>query len=124
MGEAMSRSPLGLSGHVRVFTTGATRDGAQGKPDYEGYLSPLVITRFGEYMTKHRIVADGSLRASDNWQKGIPPEEYIKSAFRHFVAWWLIHRGTGTAEDLEEALCAVLFNVQGYLHEHLKRETK
>ena len=27
----------------RVFETGATRDTDAGKPDYEGFLSPLVI---------------------------------------------------------------------------------
>jgi hypothetical protein len=112
---------------VRVFGTGATRDVDTDKPDYEGYLSPLVIERFGQYMTKHRHQSDGNLRASDNWQKGIPFDVYMKSAWRHFMDWWRCHRddsvgsmyGPGFAE---EALCALLFNVQGYLHELLKRK--
>jgi len=105
---------------VRTFETGATRDTDADKPDYEGYLSPLVIQRFGEYMTKHRIQSDGSVRASDNWQKGIPLDMYMKSAWRHFLDWWLGHRALKlTNGELEESLCALLFNVQGYLHEHL-----
>ena len=109
-------------GKIRVFNTGATRDTDEGKHDYEGFLSPLVMRRFGEYMNKHRKQSDGSLRDSDNWQKGIPKDAYIKSAFRHFLDWWLEHRGYSGRENIEEALCALLFNVQGYLHEHLKQK--
>lgn len=108
------------TGVTRTFETGATRDTAIGKHDYEGFLSPLVIRRFGVYMHRCRHLADGSLRDSDNWQKGIPLDTYMKSAFRHFVALWDIHRNGGLSADLEEALCGLLFNVQGYLHEHLK----
>jgi hypothetical protein len=39
------------------------------KPDYEGFLSPPVIEAFGRYMHKNRRLADGSMRASDNWQR-------------------------------------------------------
>ncbi len=107
---------------MRKFTGGATRDTEEGKPDYEGFLSPLVMERFGEYMTKHRKLPDGSLRDSDNWQKGIPKDVYMKSAWRHFVAWWWEHRGHWTADGIEEALCGLLFNVQGYLHERLRQK--
>jgi hypothetical protein len=106
---------------VRTFDTGATRSAEVGKHDYEGYLSPLVLERFGEYMTKHRVQPDGSVRDSDNWQKGIPLASYAKSMFRHFMDVWRGHRGLNTDEPLEEGLCALLFNVQGYLHETLKQ---
>ncbi len=105
---------------MREFDTGATRDTNEGKPDYEGFLSPLVIERYGQYMTKHRKQSDGGLRDSDNWQKGIPKDVYIKSAWRHFVDWWKEHRGLGSREGLEDALMALLFNVMGYAHEVLK----
>jgi len=36
-------------GMKRTFDTGATRDTSQDKLDFEGFLSPLVIKRFGEY---------------------------------------------------------------------------
>lgn len=105
---------------MRYFDSGATRDSDENKPDYEGFLSPLVIERYGEYMMKHQVQADGKLRASDNWQHGIPKDQYIKSAWRHMMDWWKEHRGYGSREGLEDALCALLFNVAGYLHEHLK----
>lgn len=114
-------------GTIRKFETGATRDTDAGKNDYEGFFSYLVIEEFGNYMTKHRIQSDGSLRDSDNWQKGIPKTAYIKSSWRHFLDVWAIHRGykridklTGKKITLREALCALLFNIMGYLHEDLK----
>jgi hypothetical protein len=112
---------------MRKFDTGATRDTDSGKNDYEGFLSPIVLERYGNYMTKHRIQADGSLRDSDNWQKGIPKETYIKSMWRHFLDVWFIHRGYKRFDKqrneeitIDEALCALLFNVMGYLYEILK----
>ena len=106
---------------MRQFDTGATRDDDAGKWDYEGFISPLVWRRFAAYMHKHRVQSDGELRASDNWQKGIPPEQYMKSLFRHFMDVWSNHRaGFYATDDMEEALCALLFNVQGYLHQLLK----
>ena len=109
---------------IRQFGTGATRDTDEGKYDYEGFLSPLVIERYGQYMNKHRKQSDGNLRDSDNWQRGIPKQAYIKSGWRHFIDWWKEHRGIPTKDGIEEALCALLFNVSGYLHEHLKGEEK
>lgn len=107
---------------MRQFKTGATRDNDENKNDYEGFLSPLVIKAYGDYMTKHRKQADGKLRASDNWQKGMPKDCYIKSAWRHFHDWWMEHRGFGSREGIIDALCGLLFNVMGYLHEILREE--
>lgn len=108
---------------MRNFESGATRDSDEEKNDYEGFLSPLVIRRFGDYMHKNRLQADGRLRDSDNWQKGIPMDAYMKSGWRHFVDWWSNHRRHEIwGEGLEEALCALMFNVMGYLHELLKRK--
>lgn len=108
---------------MREFNTGATRDTDEGKYDYEGFLSPLVLKRYGEYMNKHRKQADGKLRDSDNWQKGIPKEAYMKSGWRHFVDWWQEHRGIVSKDGVEEAICALCFNAMGYLHELLKEKT-
>ena len=105
---------------MRIFKTGATRDNDEGKIDYEGFYNPLVVQRFGEYMDKHRHQADGQIRTSDNWQKGIEKSAYMKSAFRHFHDWWMEHRGYASREGLEDALCALIFNAQGYLYEVLK----
>ncbi len=105
---------------IRRFPTGATRDQEEDKYDYEGFLSPLVLERYAAYMHQHRLQQDGTQRASDNWQQGIPLASYMKSGWRHFMVWWQGHRGAPAGEPLEEALCALLFNVMGYLHEVLK----
>lgn len=106
---------------VRTFETGATRASLEGKPQYEGYLSPLVIRRYGEFMLRHQVQADGTIREADNWQKGIPLASYMDSMWRHFLSVWLIHRGWGDDldETLEDSLCALMFNVMGMLHEVL-----
>ena len=105
---------------MRIFKSGSTRDDNKNKLDYEGFLSAIVLKRFAEYMNKHRKQSDGNLRDSDNWQKGIPKDVYMKSMWRHFMDLWLEHRGHDSREGKEEALCALRFNVNGYLHELLK----
>jgi hypothetical protein len=110
---------------IRTFDTGATRSSEDGKIDPEGFLSPLVLVRYSEYMQKHRTQPDGSVRASDNWQKGIPLSAYMKSMWRHFLDVWLMHRGHGPVHsepdyDMQEALCALIFNASGYLDTILK----
>lgn len=107
---------------LREFESGATRDTDTGKLDYEGFLSPAVLECYAQYMHKHRVQTDGSLRASDNWQKGMPFEVYMKSLWRHFKDVWSEHRGLGSQDGLKDALCGVLFNTMGYLHETLKKE--
>ena len=111
---------------MRNFLSGATRDNDETKIDYEGFLSPLVLQRFGEYMNKHRTQADKKLRDSDNWQKLFGEEHLavcMKSAWRHFHAWWSAHRGE-PSEDIEESICAVIFNAQAYLFKILKDKQK
>lgn len=110
---------------VRIFETGATRSNDALRDDPEGYLSPIVIDRFNQYMTRHRVQPDGRVRASDNWQLGMPLDTFVKGLWRHFLHLWTRHRGfpvrdSHAAEDIEEDLCAILFNAQGYLHELLK----
>jgi len=109
---------------VRKFKSGATRNDNKDKIDFEGFLSPLVIEAYGKYMHRHRLQADGKLRDSDNWQKGIPKDAYMKSSFRHFMDVWLLHRGfsKNIKVDMIEALCALFFNIQGYLFEILKEK--
>jgi len=105
---------------IREFDTGATRDIEEGKNDYEGFLSPAVLQAYGDYMTKHRVQADGELRPSDNWQQGIPKDVYIKSALRHIMDLWLEHRGYPSRDGIEAALGGLLFNIMGYWFESLK----
>ena len=114
---------------VRVFKTGATRSSEIGRYDPEGVLSPIAIERYCEYMNKNRVQPDGMTRDSDNWQKGIPQAAYVKSMWRHFLHLWTRHRGYAVrdpkaAVGVEEDLCALLFNVQGMLHEVVKARLK
>jgi len=112
-------------GKIRSFKTGATRDSEEGKPDYEGYLSPLVIEAYGKYMTKHRKQSDGSLRDSDNWQKGFGENHFavcMKSLWRHFMDLWMEHRGLKSREGLEDALMGIMFNTMAYAHKYLKEK--
>lgn len=115
--------PSLTSSPTRIFDTGADRDTEDGKLDYEAFLSPIVLRRYAEYMHAHRTRADGTLRDGDNWQKGIPFDAYMKSGWRHFFDWWAMHRwdpeNVEDTEFMEEAICALIFNAMGYLHELL-----
>lgn len=106
-------------GKIREYKSGATRDTDEGKLDFEGFLSPLVLERYAQYMNENRVQKDGGLRDSDNWQKGIPFNDYVKSGWRHFFSWWKGHR-EGVVNEKE--ICALIFNASGYLHEHLKNK--
>ena len=116
---------------MRKYSTGATRNDDSCKNDYEGFISPLFIEAYGNYMHKHRKQADGKLRDSDNWQKGIPQDDYMKSLLRHTLDLWLLHRGyvrydrdDGHRLTKIELLCAIFFNAQGYAYEELKKKEK
>lgn len=116
---------------MRKFETGATRNSDTSKFDYEGFLSPAVLERFGAYMHKHRTQADGNFRDSDNWQKGMPKTQYMKSLIRHTIDLWRAHRGyividkdSGERVTKEELLCAIIFNAQGYLFEMLRKRKR
>ena len=108
-----------VDGRVRQFATGATRNADAARIDPEGFLSPLALISFCDYMNANRVQADGSVRDSDNWQKGIPLDAYMKSMWRHLLEVWLIHRKHSEG-DIRVSLNGLLFNVCGYLHEHIK----
>lgn len=99
---------------VKRFSTGATRS-SETTFDPSGFLSPAVLAGFCRYMEKHRKQADGTLRAADNWQKGMPTSRAYRSLTRHFFDLWLLSRGYAPASAdckvPEDALHAVLFNV-------------
>ena len=101
----------------RTFATGASRDADDGKLDFGGSLSPRVLCRYVEYMQSHSKLADGTTRSAANWKKGIPLDAYMASMWRHFFEVWANHEDEAPDEDV---LCALLFNVCGYLHELLE----
>ncbi len=107
---------------MRQFPSGATRNTDEGKIDPKGFIHPLVTLSFCRYMHEHRKQADGTLRASDNWCKGIPRDAYASSLERHLLDVKLIMAGYAShaaTSSLSEALNACLFNVQGLLLEVL-----
>jgi hypothetical protein len=105
---------------MATFDTGATRDLSDDKFDFEGFLSPTVIEAFAAYMHANRTTAAGQ-RASDNWQKGIPFDKYMKALWRHFHAAWKAHRKDPSSPMLLIDLMGIMFNAQGYAHEYLKK---
>ena len=102
---------------IREFKTGATRNSDDGKFDYEGFNHPIVEWQFACYMHKHRKLEDGSLRDGDNWQKGIPRDQLMKSLMRHVMDLHLIHKGHSVVGENDEmvtivdALMGIRFNV-------------
>lgn len=111
------------------FGTGATRSADDHKIDFEGHLSPEALHYFGQYMHLHRTQCDGAIRASDNWQEGIPIHKYMKSLIRHTFDLWRAWRGrstynpdSGEMQTLGDLAAAILFNVQGLLHELIEQD--
>jgi hypothetical protein len=111
-------------GIMRSFDTGATRDTAEGKLDFEGFVHPLFLEQYAKYMNMHRLQSDGTLRDSDNWQKGIPQDICMKSLFRHFFEMWKLHRtGVYNREQYRDFMAGamgIIFNVQAYVLQDLQ----
>lgn len=130
-GGGQSTSPLlgRLGSGARRFETGATRDAEDGKLVFGKFLSPRVIECYAEYMHECRHLPDGTWRDGNNWQLGMGLDVFHDSLWRHFFDWWKLHWGlkakdkkTGKPITIKHALCGVLFNAMGYLHEVLKAE--
>lgn len=112
---------------TRTFKTGANRNADLDKIDYEGFLSPIVLEAFGKYMHKHRHLADGTLRDSDNWQKMFGDDHYtvcMKSLLRHVHDLWMEHRGYKSRDGVEEAINGALFNLMAYYYKYLHENSK
>ena len=107
---------------MRTFASGATRGGGN-KLDYSGFYCPWVLERYAQYLNSHMIDAGGRERESDNWKKGIPKIEYLRSLLRHVIDIWKGQlSGAMSRELVQDAACAIMFNVMGWLHEDLKEE--
>lgn len=116
---------------LRSFETGATRNLDSSKLDYSGFLSPVVLEAFAQYMHKHRFQKDGTIREADNWKKGIPRKVYMSSLVRHTMDFWRLWQGgtvvdpdSGEPATAEDLACAIMFNVMGWLHETLTHNIK
>ena len=105
---------------VRKFSTGATRDTNDGKLEFARFMSPAVIKRYAEYMHRHRLQSDGTMREPDNWRRGIDQSVYMDSLMRHVMELWQNQSGMEVADDVEDVLAAIMFNSQGMLFEILQ----
>jgi len=114
---------------IRTFDGGGIRDLDKDKFDIEGFLSPLNLHRYFQYMHEHRILPNGEERESDNWQALFGEKHLnvcLKSLLRHVHDLWLHHRGhkEKTTETLENSLCAIIFNASAYLFKLLLDKQK
>jgi hypothetical protein len=71
-------------------------------------------------MHKNRHLKDGTLRDADNWQKLFGTDHFqvcMESLIRHTQDLHLIHDGftEEARENIEEALCGIMFNTEAYL---------
>lgn len=110
------------SARIREYPTGATRNSTEGKHDYASFLSPIVIEAYGRYMHRHRLQADGTLRAGSSWKKGFGDDHYsvcLESLVRHALDLWLLHDGFHARETIDDAICGTLFNAMAYYHKLL-----
>lgn len=109
----------------REFESGANRNSTEGKLEYYGFNHPLVDLSFARYMNKHRKLEDGTLRGSDNWQKGFPRRVIIESLSRHIQDVKMLYAGYKVIEDeeivtLEHAINGAKFNLNALMLDLLK----
>ena len=103
----------------RQFSTGATRDTAEGKIDPSRAIHPSVLRMFCDYMLAKAEMPD-HVRSQDNWQRGIPPAELLASLSRHHLDIWSHLKGGPTTEEIDAALNGALFNVMALMLHHLR----
>jgi len=114
---------------VRQFESGALRDNNTDKWDWDEALHPLVERSYAEFMHKNTYLSDGTRRPANNWQKGIPKDEYMKSQYRHFQDVWAMHHGIKVSDNhgpcnILDLLNALKFNINGYIYELLREQDK
>jgi hypothetical protein len=109
--------------NIRQFESGATRSPLNDKLQYSGFISPIVLKRYAEYMHRHRLQSDGELRDADNWQKGIPDDSAFDSMLRHVMDIWFYSRdfGAEATEEKLESLCAIIFNASVLIYNQEKK---
>ena len=107
-----------MNEEISTFATGAKRI-TEGKEDYIESLSWLALKRYAEYMDE-----SAKRYGRGNWLKGIPIDSFEKSLVRHLQKY-LCKKYYGI--DLEPNVdheAAMLFNIQGLMHEQEKAKYK
>lgn len=108
------------------FTGGAMRSNGAARIDPLGYISPKAMQVYYDYMLRNQQLPDGRRRRSDNWKAGMPVPRYATSLLRHthdfHTQWDDLKHGSApddyaTLQLMREALCGLVFNAMGMLHE-------
>lgn len=94
---------LKQSGNKQEFSTGAQRDGAQGKPRLE-LISPVFLDRLGVLLAK-----GADHYGERNWEKGMPLSRLLSSALRHL-------NQTLDGDEEEDHPIQCVFNLMAYVH--------
>lgn len=94
---------LKLGDKSQQFSTGAQRDGEQGKPRLE-LISPVFLDRLGML-----LAAGASHYGARNWEKGMPLSRLLSSAMRH------LNQTLDGQEDEDHPIQCV-FNLMAYVH--------
>ena len=116
------------NGVMRVSSTGANRNSAEGKIRYVGAISPLVTQAYGGYIESHSLLPDGTRRSNGNWQKlfGETHREHrevcAESLYRHMIDFLLEHDGYDSQDGIEAALGGMMFNLQAYWFSIIKEK--
>lgn len=95
-------NPLKTTGTPRQFATGAQRDADAGKARFD--LLPVTAL---ERVSKH-YAAGAAKYGENNWRKGIPRQEFLKSGLRHL---FFLIRG----DRDEDHAAAVVWNLLGFM---------
>lgn len=94
---------LKQTGKKQEFSTGAQRDGAQGKPRLE-LISPVFLDRLGVLLAK-----GADHYGERNWEKGMPLSRLLSSALRHL-------NQTLDGDEGEDHPIQCVFNLMAYVH--------
>lgn len=110
---------------MRKWKSGGIRDTDEGKIDFRGFLCPVVLKKYGEYMAKHQTQADGKKRESDNWKKGFGDKHFdvcMSSLLRHVHDMWMEHEGEKSRDGIEDAMMGSIFNLIAYANKFYKKK--
>lgn len=101
---------------MKKFSTGALRDGDEGKEDYIETISWTAFKRYAKYMTGKK-----SRYGSGNFKKGLPIDYYERALVRHLQKYLANKYEGGIEEKEDDHLSAILFNVFGIMHEEERK---
>lgn len=96
---------------VRIFESGAKRDGDKNKPFIHNLLG-YTRKRFGYHMNKN-----SKKYGDNNWLKGMPTDQYLQSVDRHLADYI-------NGDRSEDHLSAMIFGIQGCMINEQKEGIK